>query len=402
MNALEKLKLQKTVREKANEIQHGGLSALEKLKAQKDMREALQALKAGIDTGKTSKTLESMLAGEYDSLPPLKFLAMMEKTVNELGGDIEPIKEPTIKYVAANKDKIDPIMESALIDIAQPNQGFFGMGMGRQKQPVSSVWCELIDENNPQGPRIIHIDVDHEFYEPEMFRERIRALEMAKNGDEAVLKINSPGGRTDAAQAFYVALLETKAKTKAKVIKAASSGSIIAMACDEIVLTPFCDMMIHNASGGAHGKVSDMAASSMHYKEFFREWFDQLYSGFMTSEEISDIVKGQEFYLKECDIRERLKNWTPIRKRIKKDSEGDTVFEGVKIKVKHPGILNVPEGKSVQDLNYSHFKILVDEHGFSAISKALVNLEVWNKENNPDLSMWAKNMRDKLAEEFGN
>lgn len=69
----------------------------------------------------------------------------------------------------------------------------------------------------------------------------------------------------------------------------------------------------------------------------------------------------------------------------------------VKIPVKHPGILEVPEGKDVENLPLDHFKKLVDKKDWETISKALINLKVWNREKNPKLSTWADKTQEKLA-----
>lgn len=74
--------------------------------------------------------------------------------------------------------------------------------------------------------------------------------------------------------------------------------------------------------------------------------------------------------------------------------------QDVNIEVKHKGILEVPENKKVDDLPLSHFVNLVNKKGLSAIVKALNNLHVWNKNENPKLSKWAKNMIYKLHKEF--
>lgn len=71
--------------------------------------------------------------------------------------------------------------------------------------------------------------------------------------------------------------------------------------------------------------------------------------------------------------------------------------EGVKIPIKHPGVLEVPEGKNVEDLPESHFENLISKKGWGEISKALTNLHVWNKDKNPTLAGWANKMQEKLA-----
>jgi len=69
----------------------------------------------------------------------------------------------------------------------------------------------------------------------------------------------------------------------------------------------------------------------------------------------------------------------------------------VRIPVKHPGFLEVPEGKDVQDLPMSHFQKLIKKHSWPAVSKALINLKVWNQKRNPKLAKWADDMQEKLA-----
>lgn len=66
------------------------------------------------------------------------------------------------------------------------------------------------------------------------------------------------------------------------------------------------------------------------------------------------------------------------------------------IEVKNPGILEVPEGKKVNELPQSHFEKLAKKKGLGKITKALNNLQVWNKNGDPELSKWAGNMIDKL------
>ena len=69
----------------------------------------------------------------------------------------------------------------------------------------------------------------------------------------------------------------------------------------------------------------------------------------------------------------------------------------VKIPVKHPGELEVPEGKNVDDLPLSHFKELVKKKGLAPISKALTNLIVWNKSKNPTFSKKIDSIQNQLT-----
>ena len=68
----------------------------------------------------------------------------------------------------------------------------------------------------------------------------------------------------------------------------------------------------------------------------------------------------------------------------------------VDIDVKSPGLLEVPQGKEVNQLPQSHFQALINKKGYDKVIRGLTNLEVWNKNKNPELSKWASNMADKL------
>ena len=75
--------------------------------------------------------------------------------------------------------------------------------------------------------------------------------------------------------------------------------------------------------------------------------------------------------------------------------------QDVEIEVKNKGLLEVPENKNVDDLPLSHFEKLVKKHGLSKITKALNNLQVWNKNDDKKLSKWAGDMIDKLTKKYG-
>jgi hypothetical protein len=81
-----------------------------------------------------------------------------------------------------------------------------------------------------------------------------------------------------------------------------------------------------------------------------------------------------------------------VTKRPLKEADGK-----VKIPVEHPGVLEVPEGKDVEDLGEEHFKAIIKKKGWPEVSKALTNLHTWNEKQNPKLSSWANGMQDKLS-----
>jgi len=67
-----------------------------------------------------------------------------------------------------------------------------------------------------------------------------------------------------------------------------------------------------------------------------------------------------------------------------------------KIKVKNPGVLNIPEGKNFWDMPLSHFINLAKTKGKKEISAAINNLVRWNKNDNPSISKKASAIMNKL------
>lgn len=72
------------------------------------------------------------------------------------------------------------------------------------------------------------------------------------------------------------------------------------------------------------------------------------------------------------------------------------------IEVENPGVLEVPEGKNVEDLPIKHFVAIANKRGLSTVTRALNNLQVWNKNKNKPLSKWAGDMIDKVTKRYEN
>ena len=90
---------------------------------------------------------------------------------------------------------------------------------------------------------------------PNAFKEEL--LQYA--GKDITVWIDSYGGDVFAAAGIYNALKEHSGKVTVKIDgKAMSAASVIAMAGDEIVMSPVAIMMIHNPLSAVHGYASDM------------------------------------------------------------------------------------------------------------------------------------------------
>ncbi len=313
----EKISLQRAVQEGINSLKAGIKDIRERIATQRRVKESLDKLKGS--TGNSTQSLfEQLVAGKFLKEAPARFLMILKKVLAEVDNNVQMIKDPVINYLKAHYQNEDEVFESA---DGTPLAALQKIG-GTSPQANGAV--RAMPKGLEYGaPQDIIIDIDTYFDAPETYRGIVRAIEQAREVDTVILKINSHGGRTDSAQAVYAALLECKAKTVARVITAYSSGSIVAMSCDEIQTTPHCTMMIHNASTFSWGKIGDIQARSTFMEDHFRKWFGELYSGFLSQEEITDVLKGQDFWLREEDIKSRLQNWKPIRARRKAEAQAN-------------------------------------------------------------------------------
>ncbi len=66
------------------------------------------------------------------------------------------------------------------------------------------------------------------------------------------------------------------------------------------------------------------------------------------------------------------------------------------IKVKHTGILNLPDGKGFDGVGMSHYISLAKKIGKGPVAKAINNISRWNKNDNPEISKKAAKLMSDL------
>lgn len=117
----EKRKLTKLVHAKVQELNGGGLSFKEKRTTTKMLIAAVEKLKGAVNKV-ASETLEKMLNGDFYKYTPVRFLAKMKKVVKELGGKVEPLKPPVLKYIDLNAKTSgdNGVMESLFAPFFEP------------------------------------------------------------------------------------------------------------------------------------------------------------------------------------------------------------------------------------------------------------------------------------------
>lgn len=137
--------------------------------------------------------------------------------------------------------------------------------------------------------------------------------------------------------------------------------------------------------------------------DFLKDLAQEVLKGTTTTVDVEDILYRR--YHSDAEAEKAIKKFYRVLHNMEEGVSTKTRYrrlhekEDVDIDVKNPGVLEVPEGKSVDSLPVSHFVNLAKKKGTSNVTKALNNLQVWNKKKDPKLSKWAGNMIDKVKKQ---
>lgn len=96
----EKNQLKKQVGSYLKQLDTADLSRKERNGIKKEIGLALKKLDESINLAAGGNPeLDRLVAGEFNHLPPEEFLQKLKEITDSLGGDIEPIKPPTVAYI---------------------------------------------------------------------------------------------------------------------------------------------------------------------------------------------------------------------------------------------------------------------------------------------------------------
>ena len=179
-----------------------------------------------------------------------------------------------------------------------------GLDFLREKH---TIWDNML-------PIVVHDNGDLEAYitesidEPSVYNELCHRLRLAPASSTVTLHINTPGGIIDSALMIIDAIKASKAKIIGYLTgTVASAGTIIALACDELIVGEHTTFMIHNySSSGIHGKGHELKAYQNFIDSHLEAAFRSFYRGFLTTKEMTSVIDGQDLWLNQAEV---LKRW---------------------------------------------------------------------------------------------
>lgn len=133
-------------------------------------------------------------------------------------------------------------------------------------------------------------------------------LEATENDIVEVYCLGCGGGSADSIIMLLNALASTPAHT-VTILEGhnASAASMPMMVTDSVRLGMYASVMFHSVAGGVFGHMANTAEAAKFYEQHYSKFFNDLYSNFLTEEELTLIQNGREIYLNSEQIEERLK-----------------------------------------------------------------------------------------------
>jgi ATP-dependent protease ClpP protease subunit len=176
--------------------------------------------------------------------------------------------------------------------------------------------CFSIEENIKEIKEI-YVNIDNYIEEAFKYRKLFKLLRESTIDDIIHFNINSGGGNVDTLVQLINGMVNCKSKIICHVFYAASAGSCIALCGDEIIPELFSSMMLHTTSWGTSGKIKEMKAQTDFINKQDENMSDIIYKDFLTPNELISMAHGIDFWFTEDEIKERLKNFIPLKKRLK-------------------------------------------------------------------------------------
>jgi len=147
------------------------------------------------------------------------------------------------------------------------------------------------------------------------------SIRTASEQDVIMFHINSHGGDLFTAIQFMRVMSETKATIVASVEGACMSAATIIFLCAKHwEISNHSMFMFHNYSSGSFGKGGEMYDNIVHERTWSQKLWKDIYTGFLTSDEIDAILQNKDIWMSSEEVTKRLKQKLEVLETPKKTS----------------------------------------------------------------------------------
>ena len=142
---------------------------------------------------------------------------------------------------------------------------------------------------------------------PSEYNQLIHLLNSLESYQDVNIYINNGGGQVDSGFMISDALTRCKATSVCHLSgTVASAATIIALACDKLVASPFLSFMVHNYFHNVSGTGNQVKDYVDFTDRELKRAFNKIYTNFLTEKEIVAVTKrDREIWLNEVEVMER-------------------------------------------------------------------------------------------------
>ena len=152
------------------------------------------------------------------------------------------------------------------------------------------------------------------------YAEWFEVIRTAGPDDIVNININSMGGEYATALQFRRVMMESPATIVCSIEgECHSAASLIYLSGDSFSVSEGSSMLCHDYSGMAMGKGSEMLKMITHEKVSIDNFLKDVYSEFLTEQEINNVLSGQDLWLDDTVIIERTQKMVEFREKEVQD-----------------------------------------------------------------------------------
>lgn len=191
---------------------------------------------------------------------------------------------------------------------------------------------DLFKPKNEQNNRVLTkqaVNI-HEFYlsgdieSSEEYIEWFDIIRSAAKSDVLKFYINSSGGDLFTAIQFMRVMNDTEASIIVSVEGACmSAATLIFLMGHNFEVSPHSMFMFHNYSSGVFGKGGEMYDRLAHEKEWSKKLLGDVYTDFLTDEEINSILDNKDIWMDGDSVVERLQQKVKAMEEAQKEEEAE-------------------------------------------------------------------------------
>jgi len=150
----------------------------------------------------------------------------------------------------------------------------------------------------PHRSGTYRIEIDNVLENVSQFSTAIQVLENAKEEDEVIIYLQTPGGSVSAGEGLIHAMRKCAAPIHIVATGSVHSmGTCILLEADSIELSNGFNACIHIGSDGAWGNGNEYFIKAEFDLHFKKRIFKEAYEGFLSEKEIEDMINGKDIWL---------------------------------------------------------------------------------------------------------